>query len=104
MKIGDVIRTRSVRSYVSGPEAKGWAEFMADRERKPSKKNVFVLMLLGMEPLQCGEDKALDCERQLNALGFWGEDQIIEALGKDGAEKLVKKMLDALESKKDKEE
>lgn len=103
MKIGDIIRTRNIRAYFSGPNAKGWAEFAVDKERSPSMKNVFVLMMLGTEPLQCSQDMTLDCQRQLNALGFWGEDQIMKVLGKDKTENLVKKMLKVLASKKEKE-
>lgn len=94
MKIGDVIRTRSIRAYFSGPEARGYCGFSADEEKKRENKTVFVMLFLGVEKLMTTAAEALDVKRQLNALGYWGEDQIKAALGEKKTEALVKKMVE----------
>lgn len=60
MKVGDVIRTRNVRSYFGNPEIRGHAEF------KAPKGEMFVLLLLGTE----SKDKPLDPDARLEELGW----------------------------------
>jgi len=91
MKIGELLRQRNVRTYGTG-DCRNWFEFSADKERKKSLKRVFVTLLLGTEMMDLTEAEPLDPARQLNGLGWWGEDQLIAALGKKKAEALVHKM------------
>jgi hypothetical protein len=96
MKIGDLIKTRHVRSYFVGKEARGWAEFRTDNgTRKRDEKQGFVLLLLGIEKLHCDDGEQLDTKHQLNSLGLWGEDQLTEVLGKEAADKLIQKLIGA---------
>lgn len=99
MEIGDVIRTRNIRAYFAGPEARGWAEFVADKERKRENKTVFVLLFLGMEKLVSTAVEALDVKRQLNALGYWGEDQLGECMSKKALEELVRELIERVNQK-----
>jgi hypothetical protein len=100
MEVGDLIKTRNVRAYFHGKETRGWAEFRADGgTRKREEKKGFVLLLLGIEPLHCDDEGAIDTKRQLNSLGLWGEDQLVEAIGKEAAEAAVKKMVEAVKAK-----
>lgn len=70
MEVGQVIKTRSIRSYFSGKEARGYADFRVDSERKRDKQKAFVLVLLGTEPLYGGEETQLDCNRVLRLMGW----------------------------------
>lgn len=92
MKIGDILRQRNFRTY--GGDGRSYIEFSADKERKRSLKRVFVTLLLGTEMLDLSDTEPLDPGQQLNGLGWWGEDQLIAALGREGAEALVGKMAD----------
>lgn len=94
MEVGDIIRTRKIRAYFSNEERRGWAEFTIDRgERKAENQRVFVLILLGTEPLLVNERTQLDTNLMLNSLGMWGENQLEEVLGKAETKKLVKKLV-----------
>jgi hypothetical protein len=101
VKTGEVVRTRSLRCYFSGETVRGYADFKVDDERKRDKQKVFVLMLLGVEAMTASEATALDCQRQLNTIGYWGEDQLVEVLGKKAAEAAVKKMVKKVREKAD---
>jgi len=101
VKTGEVVRTRSLRSYFSGETVRGYADLKVDDERKRDKQKVFVLLLLGVEAMTANESTALDCARQLNTIGYWGEDQLVEALGKKKTEALVKKMVAKVRERSD---
>jgi len=69
MKTGDVIRVRRVR--VDLGDGQSWAEFTPDNERKKDNQDVFVLLVLGIEPrLIKDEGDSLDPEKLLNAMGW----------------------------------
>lgn len=73
MKVGDLVRMRSFRSYpfVSG---QGYVDFSAPDggTRKRDEKMVYGFLLLGVEPLVAeGRDsELLDAELVLNQLGW----------------------------------
>ena len=102
MEVGDIIRTRKLRSYFTGNEARGWAEFTIDKgERKRENQRVFVLLLLGTEPLLADEKSALDDRLMLNSLGLCGEDQLEEVLGKAETKKIIKKLVKYAKTKQE---
>jgi hypothetical protein len=70
MQVGDVIKTRKIRSYFGGKEARGWAEFVVDRERSRINQKAFVFLLMGIERLYGREDQQLDCNAVLRSMGW----------------------------------
>lgn len=93
MQLGNLFRQRRVKSY--GDDGRSFIEVVADEEKTADLKKVFVTMLLGVEHQQICTKKGkpvmapLDAKRALNDLGYWGEDQIIEALGESGLKRLI---------------
>lgn len=69
---GDVFRLRSLRNYYV--DGRSWDEFtpdnVHDRRLKPEEKQVFVVVVLGREPL-IPHGNRLDPEKALNDMG-WG--------------------------------
>jgi len=103
MEVGDVIRTRRLRAYFEGKEARGYAEFSADNgARKRQDQKVFVLLLLGSEPMEATGDEVLPVELMVNSLGYWGETQLEDVLGKRAATPIIKKMRKFARAKQEK--
>jgi len=101
MRIGDVVRTRNIRTYFSG--ARGYVDFKIDSERKRKKQRCFVLLLLGIESMVAEKDEAIDPEVRLSQMGYWGEERIVEVLGRDAAEELVDKLDKNAKARKEQE-
>ena len=62
LKIGDLVATRNIRSYFTAPEAKGWAEYKAEKNKN------MVFMYLGQEPAD--ETRPINPDIILNKMGW----------------------------------
>lgn len=99
MQPGDILRQRKIRTY-GAQDCRNYFEFTPDLEKSKDTQRVFVTMLLGAEMMKlCDKPdgtgprfEPLDEMRALNALGYWSEEQLVEALGNKEARKLIKKL------------
>lgn len=62
MKVGDIITTRNIRHYFTGKEAKGWAEYKAEKGKN------MAFLYLGQEPKDGSEP--LDIDKRMKELGW----------------------------------
>ena len=84
MQTGDVARLRSLRTF--GRDGRSWMEFKADdavavKDDGKKEKKVFLALIIGTERLIIPEGEGLDVKKVINCLGYWGVDQMVEALG-----------------------
>lgn len=99
MQPGDILRQRKIRTY-GAKDCRNYFEFSPDLERKKDFQRVFVSMLLGSEMMKLYDKptdeeptcQPLDEVRALNALGYWSEQQLVEALGHKETLTLLKKL------------
>jgi hypothetical protein len=97
MQSGDIVRLRRTRVYGFGDD-RNYFEFTPDSERKPADQACFVVMVLGCERRRLiakpGSTEViaepLDVDRVYNGMGLWGEQQIVELLGKKRGEAVVR--------------
>ena len=69
MNTGQILRLRSVRNL--GQDGKSFVHYSPDGERKRDKQDVFVCVLIGVEPKVIEEGRpALDIDGAMNALGW----------------------------------
>jgi len=63
MPVGDVFRQKKIRA--SHPDGKGWTEWVPK-----NKDQVFVVVLIGFEPLRCKPKEELNADAALRAMGL----------------------------------
>jgi hypothetical protein len=97
MEPGDILRLRRVRVYGFGDD-RCYFEFSPDREKSRDLQRCFVVLLLGTEMRKLVKKAGsteivhtpLDVDRAYNGMGLWGENQIVELLGKKRGEAIVR--------------
>jgi hypothetical protein len=97
--IGDIFRIRNFETY-GEIDSRNRFGFVACREKMRAAKRVFVMLLLGTEPLElyrreknqfAKAQEPLEPEVMLNHLGWWSEEQIKTVWPKQGP-RLIEKL------------